>query len=128
MSSEFRDDRDWRSWAYLDADNWPEAIPAMGPKREYGPWPWPEPTHDPEGLDPYPDSHPNAASIGDLYLGDVCPWCGVPLRWDQTVVLIDKTRGVFHEISAIDDPAVAYHPGCHAERRGKLNRSLTDYP
>lgn len=113
------DDRDWRSWAYLQKDNWPECIPWYGPKREYGPYPWSVPDHDdPDDLDDYPHMHPDSASVGDTYLGDVCPFCGVPLRWDEEVVLLDGSRGVFHEINELEEPEPAYHPECWAERRG----------
>lgn len=123
------DPRDWREWAHLRKDNWPEAIPPMGPKREHGPYPWGEPGHDdPDGLDDYPASHPDASSIGESYIGDVCPYCGVPLRWDETVVLADSgDYGVFRDISDLRSPEVAYHSECHAERRAAVNHSLGEF-
>lgn len=125
-------ERDWRSWAYLQADNWPEAIPGMGPKREYGPYPWSAPTHyDDYDLDDYPHSHPDAGSVGGEYLGDVCPYCGVPLRWDEKVVLIGGTRGTFHEVDDLDSSTPAYHPDCYDDRDATIrrteNRSLDEW-
>jgi hypothetical protein len=118
---------DWRKSAYLRKENWPEAIPNCGPKREYGPYPWAEPTHDSEGLDTYPFSHPAAASIGDYYMGDVCPQCGVPLRYDENVITLDGTEGVLHEVSPATDPVPCYHKECHAERRAEQNQSILAY-
>lgn len=125
-------DRDWREWAYLDASRWPEAIPEMGPKREYGPYPWGQKTHhDPHDVDDYPNSHPDAASCGDTYLGDVCPRCGVPLRWDEEVYTIGGTRGVFHEVDELDSPTPAYHIECYRDRQAEIhgleNTSLEDF-
>jgi len=121
--SDTEQEQDWREWAYLQRDNWPDAIPWTGPKREYGPCPWTEPTHhDPHGLDDYPHVHPDAASIGHSYHGDVCPYCGVPLRWDETVTLVDGTQGVYHDIEDIDSPTPAYHLECYDKRRGTIQQ------
>lgn len=115
------DDRDWREWAYLTAENWPEAIPNSGPHREYGPWPWSSPTHDdPHGVDRWPASHPDAASVGHSYMGDVCPYCGVPLNRRETVVLIDGMEGQFAEINPVAEPEPAYHPECWSERQHEV--------
>jgi len=117
--------RDWRESAYLRKENWPEAIPWTGPKREYGPYPW-SPPDDP--TDNYPHTHPDAGSVGDTFLGDVCPWCGVPLRWDETVVLKESgEKDVFHELNDLDSPKPAYHPDCWHERRAELNVGLSEY-
>jgi hypothetical protein len=127
------DDRDWREWAYLSKSRWPEAIPNCGPAREYGPKPWGRKTHyDPEGLDKYPASHPGAASVGDAYMGDVCPYCGVPLAWTERVVLITGTRGIYGSVDAVDEPTPAYHPECWDERVAegatpKGIKSLTEF-
>lgn len=122
------DGRDWREWAYLRVDNWPECITWTGPKREYGPYPWGRPSHDGlDDCDKYPHMHPAAGSIGYAYLGDVCPYCGVPLRRDEEVVMWDGTSGEFHEVNPVDDPEPAFHPECMAERRGYRNRSLADF-
>ena len=108
---------DWRESAYLDADNWPEAIPAMGPAREYGPHPWGEPTHDHLlPTDTYPYTHPAAASCGGTYAGHVCPYCGVPLRLSERVVTNDRTRGLLADVTDERDPGPAWHPECFRER------------
>lgn len=111
------DDRDWRAGAYLNPENWPEAIPECGPAREYGPTPWGPKRHDdPNDVDDYPSHHPDAASCGDTYMGDVCPWCGVPLDMMEDVVLASGESGQFIELSDIAEPEVAYHPTCWTER------------
>lgn len=121
-------DRDWRRGAYLRAGNWPEAIPAMGPAREHGPTPWSRPSHhDPDGLDAYPASHPDAASCGGDYLGDVCPYCGTPLRWSETVVQLGGDEGRLCDLDELDDPTPSYHPGCWKNRLGETNTALTDF-
>lgn len=119
-------DRDWRKSAYLTLSNWPECIPWTGPKRRYGPFPWGEVDHyDPHNLDDYPHHHPAAASVGDSYIGDVCPYCGVPLDFGDEVVLHDGQRGVFAELNDLDDPVPAYHPTCWRERQAEKH-SLTN--
>lgn len=117
-------DRDWREYAYLRKENWPDAIPPTGPKRRYGPYPFARPDHDdPHDLDTYPNSHPDAASVGESHLGDVCPYCGVPLDWlADTVVTIDGERGVFADVNAANDPVPAYHPACWTERQATAAR------
>jgi len=125
-------DRDWRKAAYLRIENWPEAIPPMGPKREYGPYCWGEKRHhDPHDLDGWPHSHPDAASVGDSYLGDVCPYCGKPLDWLGEVVLITGEKGVFAEVDETDDPTPAYHTDCwndrQAEKHGLENTTLSEW-
>lgn len=116
-------DRDWRETAYLSKQNWPEAIPWMGPRREYGVYPWGEPRHyDPHGMDDYIHTHPDAASIGELYMGDVCPYCGVPLRFDETVVNNNGQEGELHEVSPDEAPIPCYHKDCWNERQAKINR------
>lgn len=131
MSETTDSDRDWREWAYLDAENWPDAIPWTGPKRRYGPYPWSRPDHDSFGVDEYPHFHVDAASVGDTYLGDVCPWCGVPVRRDEEVVVKSGDRGTFWDINELDNPVPAYHPVCWGEREalihGTENTQLTDY-
>lgn len=120
-------DRDWRTWAYLQRDNWPEAVPGMGPQRKHGPWPWPEKQHhDPHDLDDYPHTHIDACSIGDDFIGDVCPYCGVPLQRSETVVLHDGTKGTFYEINEVDNPVPAYHPECWKERHAE-EMQLSNY-
>jgi len=126
------DDRDWREWAFLREKFWPDAIPYTGPKREYGPYPWGEKTHeDPHDVDDYPDSHPSAASVGDLYAGDVCPYCGTPTRIDQEVVTGEGERGELIAMTDRRDPEPAYHPNCWTQRQeaiGQLeNRTLADF-
>jgi len=108
---------DWRYAAYLNRVNWPECIPWTGPKREYGPYPWSRPDHDdPHDLDEYPHMHPDAGSIGEMYMGDVCPYCGVPVKWDAEVVLITGAKGTLHEVDTMADPTPAYHSDCWHER------------
>lgn len=114
--------KDWRSYAYLQKDRWPEAIPWMGPKREYGPTPWSEIHHEnPFGIDTYPHYHPYASAVGDPYLGDVCPYCGQPLSWTEKVTLISGETGQFHEIDQVDDPTPAYHVGCWKARQAEIH-------
>lgn len=115
-------DRDWRESAYLRKENWPEAIPEMGPKREYGPYPWGRKTHDdPHDVDDYPNSHVDAASVGHYYMGDVCPYCGVPLSWAEKVVTIEGDCGEFSDVDDHDDPTPAYHPECWKERQAEIH-------
>lgn len=126
------DERDWRRSAYLTRDNWPEAIPWTGPKRRSGPYPWGRPRHDdPYDLDDYPDLHPDAASVGGSYMGDVCPYCGVPLPNNQDVVLITGERGELCDVDDLHDPTPAYHPDCWRERQAEMhgleNTTLDDY-
>lgn len=118
--------------AYLRTENWPECIPWTEPTREYGPYAWRPPTHDnPGGIDTYPNSHPDAASVGHDYLGDVCPFCGVPIAWTETVVTTEGVRGVFADITAVGDPIPAYHPECWDERSSRIAseqfHQLTEY-
>jgi hypothetical protein len=114
------DERDWRETAYLQVENWPEAIPWSGPRREYGAYPWGRPTHDQYGIDTYPFSHPNAASIGYGYIGDVCPMCGVPLQSDEQVITKTGKRGELFDVSPSEKPEPAYHPACYDERQEQL--------
>lgn len=114
------DSRRWRETAYLHAKNWPEAIPWDGPKTEYGVYPWGEPSHDQYGIDNYPWSHPDAASISYEHMGDVCPMCGVPLRMDQIVITKTGAKGELIEVSKSEDPEPSYHPHCYDERQEKL--------
>lgn len=108
---------------YLQKENWPECIPWTYPKREYGPYPWEIPSHDTEGVDKYMSYHVDAASLGDYYLGDVCPYCGVPIASTETVVKEDGTRGVLHEMDVIHTVGTpVYHPECWKERRAELNK------
>jgi len=114
--------RRWREYAYLDAENWPEAIPAEGPRTKYGVYPWGRQTHDQYGIDTYTWSQPDAASIGYDYLGDVCPMCGKPLKTDERVVTKSGSRGELLDISESSDPEPSYHPHCYDERREELQR------
>lgn len=116
-------DRDWREAAYLQKENWPDAIPWTGPKREYGPYPWGRPRHDEldPDVDEYPHSHPDAASIGHDYLGDVCPYCGVPVKWTEQVRLSDGHLGVFQEITELDEPEPGWHPECWKDRQAEIH-------
>lgn len=126
------DSRDWREYAYLSKENWPEAIPWYGPKREYGPYPWGESDHhDPHDMDEYHWTHPAAASISDIHMGDVCPYCGVPLRYDENVVNINGNEGQLWEVSPDDSPKPCYHEDCWSERQAKIhqieNSSLIEF-
>lgn len=114
---------------YLTKSNWPECIPWMGPKREYGPYPWGEKIHsDPHGLDEYPASHPDAGSIGETYLGDVCPYCGVPLDWmNDEVVTLHGDRGVMGDLFDLQEHIPCYHPKCWSERNQQINHRITDF-
>lgn len=125
-------DNDWRESAYLNKENWPEAIPPMGPKREYGPYPWSEKLHDdPHDLDDYPTHHPDAMSIGYRYGGDVCPRCGVPLENDTEFVRQDGERGTIWELARDDVTVAVYHRDCwnrrEAEKHGVENKTLEEY-
>jgi len=110
-----------RESAYLRKENWPECIPNCGPKREYGPYPWPPLTHDGAGVDDYPDLHVDAQSIGAMYHGEVCPWCGVPLQGDEQVVTLEEEAGKLNDVSPVRDPATAYHPDCWNTRKRLLH-------
>ena len=127
-----QDNRDWRESAYLTKENWPEAVPPMGPKREYGPHPWGQINHENKyGIDEYPFSHPAAASVGEMYMGDVCPICGVPLRYDETVVNIRGKKGELYEVSPDKSPLPCYHSDCWDERKQQIaqkeNKQLTEF-
>jgi hypothetical protein len=118
-------DRDWRKSAYLRKENWPEAIPWTGPRRAYGPYSWGK--ADIDGCK-YPSNHPDAASIGHNYIGDVCPWCGVPLHGtDEEVVLHNGSEGTLIELTELGDPEPAFHPGCYTKWRGRDNAQLTEW-
>lgn len=128
-------DRRWRVAAYLSVERWPEAIPFDGPKHPDCPEPFAyyradDDRLDPD-LDPYPASHPAAASVGDTHLGDVCPRCGVPLDWLEEVVTIDGEAGVYSDVDETGDPTPAYHPDCWRERQAEasaaVNASLGDF-
>lgn len=121
------DDRDWREWAYLNAENWPEAIPNSGPKREHGPNPWNKPYGD--ELNDYPQSHPAACSIGDYYWGYVCPFCGVPIDAKEDVVTGDGEEGMIWHLEDLDDgwPKAAYHKECHYKRQHRKNTTLDEW-
>lgn len=123
---------DFRESAYLKAENWPEAIPWIGPKREYGPYPWGSKTHyDPHDLDNYPSGHPDAASIGGVYPGDVCPSCGVPLKNNETVRNQSGREGIIWDLAQDSVGVPLYHPECGKEREAQENsienQSLTDF-
>lgn len=125
-------DRDWRYSAYLSKENWPEAIPWTGPKREYGPYPWGEISHhNPHDVDTYNWSHPDAASVGGPYMGDVCPMCGVPVPCDEEVVNIRGSDGKLFEVSPNENPVPVYHPECWKDRQatihGRENATLGDF-
>lgn len=121
--TENEEPRKWLEYAYLNKENWPEAIPPMGPKREYGPQPWWKPSHDElDEADNYQYTHPAAASIGDLYMGDVCPWCGVPLRYDETVTNVHGTRGELYEVSPDEEPVPCFHVDCWEERMAEIGQ------
>jgi len=124
--------QDWRETAYLTRSKWPDAIPPMGPKREYGPYPWGDIRHENKfGIDNYPHSHPNAASVGEIYMGDVCPVCGTPLRYDEDVVNIRGNSGELHAVSPDQNPIPCYHPDCWENRQSEIaeqeNRTLTEF-
>ena len=129
--SKTQSERRWREDAYLTKSKWPEAIPHCGPKTEYGVYPWGNPTHDQYGIDDYPFSHPDAASLGDLYLGDVCPMCGVPLKGDEKVITKTGKRGELLDVSPCEKPEPAYHPDCYSKRdeilQRRKNAALSDF-
>lgn len=125
-------DRDWRTYAYLDKENWPEAIPWTGPKREYGVYSWPPKSHhDPHDLDDYPTHHADAASVGHEYGGDVCPRCGVPLSNTETVVNKDGREGTIWDLARDDVTVPTYHKKCWKHRSAELsrleNKTFEDY-
>ena len=128
MSEQFGDgtDRDWREYAHLNAEDWPEAVPNSGPRREYGVYPWTEADHDQYGIDEYPYSHPDAASIGHYYVGDVCPMCGVPLDGREPVITKTGEKGELLDVSHSTKPEPAYHPSCYDERRERLQQRQTE--
>jgi hypothetical protein len=114
---------DWRESAHLNAENWPECIPEMFPKREYGPYAWGEPRDE---YDNYPWSHPDAGSISGRHMGDVCPMCGKPLRIDETVVNKDGSVGDLIDVSSNRNPVPCYHKQCWRDRqetKGKAENS-----
>jgi hypothetical protein len=128
MTVEVNSNKDWRASAYLKRENWPDAIPWTGPKREYGPYPWRRPDHeDLDERDTYPHMHPDSASVGYTYAGDVCPYCGVPIARDEEVMLADGTEGTFWDINETGNPVPAWHPDCWAERRGEANHDLGEW-
>jgi len=113
---------DWRDYAYLTKSNWPEAIPWMGPKREYGPYPWSGPVHDdPHNVDTYIHTHPDAASCGPYCMGDVCPYCGVPLSGKEGVYKITGESGRLDEITENRNPKPCYHPECWDKRQAEIH-------
>lgn len=126
-------EQDWRETAYLDKQNWPKAIPYIGPKREYGPYPWGKYSghFDPHDLDDYGWTHPDAGSVGSMYAGDVCPYCGVPLRLDEPAVNNNGQKGELHEISPNEQPIPCYQPECwndrQAERYQIESTTLSEY-
>lgn len=113
--------------AYLRLENWPDCIPATEPTREFAPAAWRPPDHDPEGVDDYPWSHPSAASVGDSYMGDVCPYCGVPLSIYEIVTTLDNETGRLHAVSPDDTPKPCYHRACWLERRGHGEATLDEF-
>jgi hypothetical protein len=119
-------ERDWREYAHLKAENWPEAIPNSGPRREYGVYPWTAPTHDQYGIDDYPYIHPDAASISHYHMGDVCPMCGVPLNGQETVVTKTGKKGELLDVSPSAKPEPSYHPSCYDERTQELRQQKTN--
>jgi len=123
---------DWRESAYLQAENWPECIPGKYPKREYGPYAWPKKTHsDPYGLDDYPASHTDAMSIGGNYPGDVCPYCGVPLKNDVEYRSQDGEKGTVWDLARDDSTVPVYHKDCYRDREAEIhgheNASLGEF-
>lgn len=121
-------ERDWRESAYLRVEDWPEAIPGMGPRREYGPYPWGESYDE---YSEYPSSHPDAASVGGRFMGDVCPECGVPLAFDETVLNEHGTKGDLASVSPNENPVACWHPECWRDRESRKaraeNRTLAGY-
>lgn len=107
--------------AYLSEQNWPECVPWMGPVRKGGPKPWARPIHDDTGLDTYPPHHIAAASISYEHSGDVCPWCGVPLRDNQTVRTADGDSGTIWELAHDDISVPLYHEPCYQLRQAKIH-------
>ena len=116
-SGEDEQTRRWRETAYLKKENWPEAIPVEGPQTRYGVYAWGKPTHDQYGIDKYPWNHPDAASIGYDYWGDVCPMCGIPLNMEEMVITKTGKRGELYEVSESEDPEPSYHPHCYDKRQ-----------
>jgi hypothetical protein len=122
-------DYDDRSSAYLRQEHWPDCIPWTYPKREYGPTPWSAPAHDDSDRDDYPPYHSDAASIARC-MGDVCPYCGVPMTYDEDCITIDGETGVVADSwpdefggGELADPT--YHPDCYRERRGDGSQEIT---
>jgi len=118
--------------SYLTASDWPEAIEQADTDTDTAPEPFAEKSHDdPFDVDRYPASHPDAASVGDVYLGDVCPWCGTPIRCDMTVVNSEGETGHMMDVSPNDDPIPCYHPLCWWRRKKKLrpiaHRTLDEF-
>lgn len=114
--------------AYLRKANWPECIPWTEPTREYWPQAWWGPTlPGDDSPDTYNSSHPAAGSLGDLYFGDVCPYCGVPVRMDEEVIGEDGTRGEVWDVSPDEDQQPVYHRECYMERRGHTEQKIADF-
>lgn len=117
-------DRDWRKSAYLKRENWPEAVPWTGPRREHGVYPWGE--SDVEACE-YPQHHPDAASISHDDLGDVCPWCGVPIRYyGETIRLHTGTKGELCDLLDLNEHEPAFHPDCYVEWKGRDEQDITE--
>ena len=110
-------DNRWRETAHLREKNWPEAIHAIGPKTKHGVSEWGKPHTE---HDNYPRSHPAAASVGGSYMGDVCPECGVPLRFDETVVNANQVRGNLLDVSPNENQVACWHPECWRERHKRV--------
>lgn len=113
---------------YLRTTNWPECIPWTEPTREHEPFAWGPPEHDATGNDPYPFTHPAAASISDWHMGDVCPQCGKPLRRDDYVVNCHGESGELMDVSPSENPVPCYHPNCYRVRSVRADQAeLTDF-
>lgn len=110
-----------RATAYLSVEHWPDAIPAMGPKRESGPYPWPEKQHaDPHDVDQYPAHHVDAMSVGGPYGGDVCPYCGVPMAYGDDAIDADGRTGTVGELDGGDVSKAFWHTECWSERTAEI--------
>jgi hypothetical protein len=60
-------------------------------------------------------------SYGPQYGGDVCPACGKPLEYDETVVRSDGDRGTVYGLADDDVTVPLFCPGCWDEVEATIN-------
>lgn len=76
---------------------------------------WPYQSHDPK--------HADAPEYG----GDICPWCGWPLRFNEVTIRASDCRlGTVRTLAPNSLVPPLLHPQCHREAR-KENPDLLRY-